>query len=267
MIFVGMAGLISHFFHQICRNLFSSFARHDYKLGEQKETPVLSALCIREFRRYFSSSIYVTNTIIGPIMGCVLSGALLFADVETLKEILPTFIRLESLIPFALAGTFCMMTTTATSISMEGKNWWIVQSLPLSIKTILDAKIGMNLLLLCPFYLLSELLMIFAIKPAISDLIWILLIPAIMILFSCVYGIAINLHFPVMEWESEVSIVKQSVSSILGGMGGFFLSMLCAVSVILTPEKYMNFLRAGICFVLLILTSFLYYGNNRKKSL
>ena len=155
------------------------------------------------------------------------------------------------------------MTTTATSISMEGKNWWILKSLPLSAKNILDGKILMNLLLILPFYFLSELFLIFALKPGAGELLWLILIPAEIILFSCVYGITVNLHFPVLEWESEVRIVKQSASAMLGGMGGFILALLCAVIVGVVPNEYTDYLKTGICVVILAAAAVLYRINNR----
>ena len=226
---------------------------------------LLRSLCKREFRRYFSSSIYVTNTIIGPIMGCVLSGTLLFSGTDTLKEFLPLPVDIDGIVPFVIAGAMCMMTTTATSISMEGKHWWILKSLPLSTKNILDGKILMNLLLLLPFYLLSELLLIFALKPDAGEILWLALIPAVIILLSCVYGITVNLHFPVMEWESEVRIVKQSASSMLGGLGGLILAILCAAAVGLVPKEYAAYLKAGICAAILTATAVLYRLNNREN--
>lgn len=262
-VFAAAAAGIVLCFQKICRGLFGSVAKHNYQMGTLRASSVLSSLCRREFRRYFSSSIYVTNTVIGPIMGCVLSGALLAAGTEKLEKLLPFPIDIVSLIPFVIAGVFCMMTTTATSISMEGKNWWIVKSLPLSAKNILDAKILMNLLLILPFYLLSELLLIFALKPGAEELLWLLLIPAVLILFSCVYGITINLRFPVLEWESEVRIVKQSASSMLGGMGGFLLTILCTVAVGTVPGAYAGYLKAGICAGILAVTAVLYRKNNR----
>lgn len=261
-VFAVVAAGVVLCFQKICESLYSSAAKHNYQMGALKASTVLSSLCRREFRRYFSSSIYVTNTIIGPVMSCVLSGALLVTGPETLKKLLPLPIDVGQVVPFVIAGVFCMMTTTATSISMEGKNWWIIKSLPLSAKNILDAKILMNLLLLLPFYLLSELLLIFALKPGAGELLWLVLIPAAIILFSCVYGITINLRFPILEWESEVHVVKQSASSMLGGMGGFLLAILCAVAIGIVPKGYAVYLRAGICVVILAATAVLYRKNN-----
>ena len=105
-------------------------------------------------------------------MGCIISGALLFTGPERIKEILPVPVDLAGIAPFLLAGTFCMMTTAATSVSMEGKNWWLVKSLPLPTKTILDAKILMNLILVLPFYLLSEVFLILALRPGMQKGFW-----------------------------------------------------------------------------------------------
>ncbi len=90
-----------------------------------------------------------------------------------------------------------------------------------------------------------------------------LLIPAVTILFSSVYGITINLHLPVLEWESEVRIVKQSASSLLGGMGGPVLAILWAVAVGAVPKAYGGYLKAVICFMILAAAAALYRQNNR----
>lgn len=262
-VFAAVAAGTALSFRKISQNLYGSFAKHNYQIGRLKTDSLLSALCKREFRRYFSSSIYVTNTILGPIMGCVLAGALLISGIDFLKGLLPLPVNLEDMVPFVAAGVFGMMPATAVSISMEGRNWWIVKSLPLSVKNILDGKILMNLLLILPFYVLAELLLIFALKPGAGELLWLVFIPAVMILFSCVYGITVNLHFPVLEWDNEVRIVKQSASALLGGMGASILALLCAVAVGSIPPEYTVYLKTGICVVILAATAVLYRRNNR----
>lgn len=265
ILFLSVIALVSMNFHSICRMLYSTSAKHNYQMETLQKESVMLALCKRELKRYFSSSVYVTNTIIGPIMGTVFAGALLFVDMDAFTKTLPIAMDLRAAIPFVLAGIFSMMTTTATSISMEGKNWWIVRTLPLSTKDILDAKILMNLVLVLPFYLLSEVLMCVALKPGILEFLWLLFIPAIIIVFSCVYGITINLLFPVLNWESEVSVVKQSASSLIGGMGGFLFALVCAVPVMLLPSVYSDIVALLICVMLAVLTIVLYRRNNRAK--
>lgn len=263
-VFALVAAGVILFYHRISQGLSGSTARHDYEMGELKARSVMGTLCRREFRRYFASSVYVSNTIMGPVMSCLLSGILLLTGTENITGALPFPVDLCSLAPFALGGILCMMPPAATSISMEGKNWWIIKSLPLPAKSVLDAKLLMNLLLFLPFYLLSEVLLLLAFRPDGMELVWLVLIPAVILVFSCVYGLAVNLHFPVMDWESEVSVVKQSVSSLLGGLGCFVLSMLCAGVILAAPQEYGNVLKGVFCGVALLGTAALYGRNCRK---
>lgn len=261
-VLVVVVTLVAVNFHSICRGLFRTSAKHDYQMKGLKKDSTLVTLYKKECRRYFASGVYVTNTIVGPIMAVLLSAMLLFVEFDSLEQVLPITLNIKGMIPFGFAGIFGMMTTTSTSISMEGKEWWIVKSLPLTTKTILDSKILLNLSLLLPFYVVSEILLILALKPSILELFWLVVVPPIMILFTCVFGITVNLHFPVFNWENETTVVKQSASATVGGLGGFVIVMLCAVPVALTPEKFTHLLRAGLCVIFLIVTAFLYRKNN-----
>lgn len=263
-IFATVAAVVSWCFHWICQNLYTSPAEHSYEMERLEQSPVLAALCRREFRRYLASSLYVANTIMGPVLGCVLAGGLLAVGADTITEnpLLP--VDVEGAIPFVLAGVSCMMTPAAISISMEGKDWWMLKCLPLSAKDVLDAKILMDLLLLLPFYILAEILLFLALEPGFLGGVWLVLIPAAIILFSCVYGITIDLHFPVLDWEKEVRVVKQSVPAVLGGMGGSVLSFLCAVGAVGIPGEYRDIYCGCVCAAILLATGVLYRGSVRR---
>ena len=260
---VAALALIASRFHELCRNLYGTSAKHNYQKVNLKKDSVLKALISREIRRYFSSGTYVTNTIIGPIIGTFFAGAVLVTGINRVEELFPVPVDVGAYIPFVLAGIFCMMNTTCVSISLEGKNWWIVNSLPLSTKSILDAKILMNLLLILPFYLISEAMLSLALRPEILEQFWLLAIPAVTILFSCVFGATVNLHFPVFTWESEASVVKQSASSMLGGMGGMLLTIVFIVVNVVVPGGNSLVLKAVCCIAALLATVFLYRKNNR----
>ncbi len=253
----AMLWLISRFFHAICRKLYVTSATHDYRMERLERRGVLMALYRREVKRYFASSIYVTNTIVGPIMGLVLSGAIYFAGVETILSFLPA--KITHLIPFVLAAVFTMMNTTSVSISMEGKQFWILQSIPLPAKTIFDAKLLLNLSLMLPFYVLSEIFLMLSLKPSALEALWLWLIPAAIILFSVVSGISVNRKLHSFDWEKEEIIVKQSASAALGGFSGLLLSLACGATVFFFPGPLS---QPVICFVILGITYLLYRMNN-----
>ncbi len=245
----------------IASRLQSFSAKHNYKIGSMESRGVLKALYIREAKRYFSSSIYVTNTILGPILGAVMAVALCVTGVDSIQNALP--VDVKGILPFVFAAVFCMMTTTATAISMEGKQFWTVKSLPIPTKTLLDSKILLNLSLMLPFYIVSVVAMAIATKPNFLQLLWLLLLPGAIIVFVVVFGITVNLKFHSFDWEEEGTVVKQSLPAALGGFAGFFLSLILAGAVLAIPAQYGNLLRAAICLALFVATIWLYRRNNR----
>lgn len=262
LVFLVAMAIISMNFHGICRGLYSTSAKHNYQMESLKKESILSALYKRELKRYFSSSIYVTNTIIGPIMAVIFAAAVLGIGVDQIQQELGIPLNIKGVIPFLLAGIFSIMTTTCTSISMEGKEWWIVKSLPVKTKDLLDSKILLNLSLFLPFYLVAEVLLTIALKPDLIELLWQLVVPVIMILFSCIFGITVNLKMPVFDWENEVVIVKQSASAMIGGLGGLVIILICMVPVLLVPEAYEDLLKAVVCIAAICVTGLLYKKNN-----
>ncbi len=260
---VIVIAIVSANFHWICRGLYSTSAKHNYQMENLKKVSVLKALYMREMKRYFASSVYVTNTIISPVMAVLFSIAVLTMGMEQMQATLDIPINIKGMIPYILAGIFCIMPTTCTSISMEGKEWWIVKSLPVKAKDIFDSKILLNLSLLLPFLLVSEILLVLALKPNIVELLWLIVIPVIMVLFGCVFGITVNLKMPVFEWENEVTVVKQSASALIGGIGGFLIVLLCMVPNILVPAVYDNIVKLFISIMIFVVTVLMYKKNNQ----
>lgn len=258
-VFALAAGFLSAGFRSISQALFGVSASHNYRLGSLKSASPLRSLISREFRRYLASSVYVVNTILGPILATVLAGASLFGK-DALAS-LPLSVDVEAVLPFLFSGVFCLMNPASVSVSMEGETFWIVKSLPLSAKTVLDGKLLMNLLLDLPFYLLSEILLFLAWRPAGLDALLLILLPGGMILFSCILGLFVNLRLPLLDWESEVSVVKQSASAMLGGMGGSLLSILGAALTIAVPGQL---LQAGMLVFVLLTAGMMYAANSRR---
>ena len=194
-------------------------------------------------------------------MMVVFAVTIFMTGTDQLNQFLPLKGGVNELIPFALAAVGCIMTTTCTSISMEGKEWWIVKSLPIKAKTIFDSKILMNLTLIAPFYLIAELLLMLALKPNLLDMLWLWILPAIFILFTCVYGITINLMFPVFNWENEVTVVKQSAAAMIGGLGSVLVIIICALPVIFMTHISSNWIKLFITIAIALVTVLLYRKN------
>ncbi len=256
--------LVARCFTPLVRRLQTVTARHTYTLGEMHSRGLTKALYLREAKRYFSSGVYVTNTIVGPIMGLVMAAALCVAGVGTVVAALPPAVDVRGLIPVVFGLIFCMMPTTAVSVSMECKALWVVKSLPVPMKALLDSKILLNLSLLAPCYGVGTVLLAIALRPTLLELVWLVLLPLCLILFAVVFGITVDLKFHSTDGENEVAIVKQSASAGFGGFAGPVAALLCGAAILLTPAAFGNLMKLGLCVVMLAATALLYRHNNKK---
>ncbi len=252
--------IATRLFAPITRGLTSFSAKHNYKVGHMRSRHLLSALYVREARRYFSSSIYVMNTVIGPVLACIAAIILCVTGLDAFTASIPFDIR--PLLPFVFAAIFTIMTTTSCAISMEGKQIEQIKSLPIPAKALFDSKILLNLSLIFPFYLVAEICLIIAIRPALPFFLLLIACPAALILFAVVFGITVNLKLHSFDWEKEEQVVKQSVSSMIGGFVGMLLSLLCGGIVFALPPSWQYAAMAGICLLLSFAACLLYRKNN-----
>ncbi len=262
LLMVGTILLTARFFHAIMRRLMTFSARHAYTIGAMETRGLLKTLYLREAKRYFSSSIYVTNTIVGPIMACIMAVGLWTAGMDALTAVFPAEFDVAPLLPFAFGAVMCMMPTTCASISMEGKQFWVIQSLPIPAKTLLDAKILLNLTLMLPFCLVGEVFLMLSLRPSLLDMLWLLMMSGALMIFCAVLGITVNLRFHRFDWAKEEEVVKQGVSTLLGGFAGVLLAFLMGGAVFVTPAAYADLAKLLLTALLLAGTFLLYRKNN-----
>ncbi len=265
-VLVAMIWAVSALFETVQRRISQSAAKHDFKMTSLRSGGLFSTFLRREAKRYFSSPIYVTNTIIGPIMGLLMGAAVIVMGKEKIFLILQAFGDIKPLIPLFVAAIFTTMTVTSVSISMEGKNFWLIKSLPVSAKTLFDSKIAFNLLLILPFFIVSEVLLCIGLTPTLTEAVWLVLVPAAMIVFSVVFGISVNIKFCKFDWTNEATVVKQSASAALGGFAGMILSIAFGFGYHYAPAFLKPYV-IPLAFVLLVVLTLVLYGRNNKTKL
>ncbi|MBO6161933.1 MAG: hypothetical protein J6O53_01635 [Eubacterium sp.] len=248
LIFGITAFILGRNFFRISARLRTVTRHREYQLEALKEQSVMKALVKKEAAGYFSSGIYVANTIVGPVLAIGFSVALAFLDLSKPLADWP-MIHPDAALPYMLGGFFSMLSISSCSISMEGKNWWIPRSLPLSTREILGAKALFNLILLAPVYGLMEVILLFTLRVGLADRLWLLLIPLAGIPFSVLFGLFLNLKFPKLHWENATEVVKQSAASGLSLLGGFLL-ILPGMGVMLLPDGYRHLLNLVMLLVI-----------------
>ena len=241
-------------------------ARHtssNYRIQELKQRGALGSLYGKEIRRWLGCSIYFTNTIVGIVMAVLASGALMIFGPDKLSEAMKdpsAGTYAVSAASYVIGGCIGMCCTTMASISLEGKSLWILQSLPIPMKTIVHSKLLVNLSITMPSALICSTLLVIGLKPGLVGALVNYLIPLAFSLITAVWGLMINLMLPNYEWESETQVVKQSVPSLLGMLPGLLLGVILAVISALVPIDYRVFglvcgvaLLAAACFMYVLI--------------
>lgn len=222
--------------------LMTSQSRSNYQMKEQASHSVMQAFVYKEWKRFLSSVIYLMNTGIGMILAvmgsvmCLALGveeALASMDINLYGQSAEVLKGILYGIPFAIAIPLTMTCTTAVSWSLEGKNLWILKSLPLSEKMIFEGKMLFNVILLVPAGIICTVCMILAMKPDIITGFLYFVVVFAAILFSTAFGMWINKTFPNFGWTNEVEVVKQGISSMLGIFANMLVELLLAVFTVL----------------------------------
>lgn len=227
------------------KNILTYSSKKHGLLFEQS-TPTRS-LFIKEVNKYFSIPLYVTNTIMGSILAIVLAVVIFIVGknhfVNLLEMIIasgyegemPTNIMptIEKYFGLMLIITFALMIsvspTTSCSISLEGKEMWILKAHPIDYKDVFKSKIFINIIVTFIPVTIISLLLGFTIGGILEVLIIFILFEAIAI-NSSMLGLFANLLFPKLKWESEVEPIKQGLS-VLVSMGINFLLVVIPLSI------------------------------------
>jgi len=262
LIFIAISVISFALFSVVTGRLFKHLngtimSRHvssNYTLKEQKASTAYQALLKKEWKRYFASTIYVMNTAVGLIM--LLIGAVVFciikpAQVQMIFNEPQLLDMIRSIVPYGIAVMAGMTAITGCSISLEGKNLWILKSSPVPAKTIFNAKMSVSLIMTLPVILVTGILFGITCKADFLQMIWILVIPALFAWFTALFGLIINLKFPMFDWTNEAVVVKQSASSMLSVSCPMIIMAVPVVLMIIVgvPELIV---AAGTCIVVLI---------------
>lgn len=233
----------------------------NYKLGTVKTSRPAAAICKKEAKRFFGSSVYATNMGIGVVMMLILGVMLGVMGAEKVAEWLsvPGMEKIiTKMLPYIIAMLQCMSCTTCVSLSLEGKNLWILKSLPLERKTIYQGKILFNLLLTVPAGLVVSLIVAVRFPMDLGQRLLLFLVPAVYAVFTSVLGMYFNIKMPKYDWSSEAAVVKQSASSMAGIFSGMLNGLLPLVLMLVLEGAAAEIVAFALVILEGVLACFLY---------
>ena len=101
---------------------------------------------------------------------------------------------------------------TASSISLEGKNIWILRSSPIKAEDVIFAKLKASLIITLPILNVSIAIMSIAMFRDVISIILIFALSNAFAVFSSCFGLMMNLIKCRLDWDNETAVVKQSMS-------------------------------------------------------
>jgi ABC-2 type transport system permease protein len=240
------------------------------------KSSVFGALLSKELRLLFGSPIYLMNSTFGMVMMLLVAAVVVIASPQKLlgwfgvpPEIIITNAQIAPFVPLVLALFPAMTSTSSVSISIEGKRLNHLLSLPVRATQIYIAKIAVNLIVVVPLTLIAAVMLAARLHMTGITLVLTLFSPLAFGCFMSVFGLAVNLLLPKLNWTSEQQAVKQSASPVISIFTGMFAMMIpFGISFAADPLVTVGVTTAIILALTAVITALIIrFGKNRLLSI
>jgi len=189
------------------------------------------ALYRKELGRLMGSPMYMMNSLIGAaltILFAFLFGISTGKNAEGMRELIQQLgITLTPILLVAFLFMLSISNTTAASISLEGTNLWILQSLPVDARAVLRAKLLVQATIIPPVVVVSSAIAVFTVGIGWDGFVMVLVPCVVFTLVSACVGLIYNLHFHRFDFFNDQQVVKNSASVMLT-MGTMVVAMMAA---------------------------------------
>ncbi|MEK5522039.1 hypothetical protein [Heyndrickxia sp. FSL W8-0423] len=224
---------VLHYFHHFLKDQkIKKLKRRNMNAAWTVNTPII-ALLRKEFKLYFSSLTYVSNTLLTPVGMIALNICILIGVIPNLHsfsyDVIGFTITAQHIFTMITFIFLMLTTTTSCSLSFEGKSIWVMLVAPIRITKIAVAKVLVNKLLFLPGMALTVIVLYTVFHVSIPYLITMLALMFSTLLLISVVGFLVNLYFPSYTWSNDMEVVKQSKATIITAI----ISMLTIPVIIL----------------------------------
>ena len=218
------------------------------------------SLIRKELNRFFNTPVFMINAGFGLVLFIVGIIAICFKFDSLVSGIIMegeiSINEINSYIPIILYGFVCftsfMTSISSSMISLEGKSFNILKSLPVKSTIIIMSKVATSVLIMIPVILLGDIIMFIKFSFNIIEILMIIIGSIILPLVSETIGILVNLKYPKMDAENDTEVVKQSMSSMISVFIGMALSFITIFVLIVL-------LNNGVSNILVLILSNLLY--------
>ncbi len=256
--------VVGRSYRRINSSLRSHASTGQYHMSSQRKHSAVVAIAFKEFKRMTGSSVYMVNGAMGEVLATLLGVGTLVIGFDRIIAMATQGAPIDTTmlhpaIPLIVHFFIGMVATTACSPSLEGKNYWILQSLPIEQKTIYQGKMLFNMCLTVPFMAISTLCLCVSARVPALDTVLYLVLGLALCSFSTAWGCVCGIKHMRLDWENEVEVIKQGAAVAIYMLPNMFVVMGLAVLVVfLGTQMDHNLVTIALTLVATVLATLSY---------
>ena len=212
-----------------------------YKEKKAKQTSARLAFFKKELLYFRNTPAYILNSSFGSVM-LILVSVIFAVKKEMILPVLTQTGFPDVSFPLIAGIALCTVASsnniTAVSVSLEGKNIYLLHSLPCNIADVFFGKIMLHTAVTGIPLVVGNIIVSVSLGADIATAVLMIIFSLLFTLVVAQTGLIINILFPKLEWVNETVPIKQSLSSVLGIFSGFayglmvFLGCIATISII-----------------------------------
>lgn len=189
-----------------------------------KKRSKVNSFVRKELARFVNTPVFITNAGFGLVLFiimCVFASIKYDTVISTITKTIPDLNSslITSYLPVVMFGVIAfasfMTSITSSMISLEGKSFSILKSLPVQPFKIVFYKIVAALVIMIPCILIGDVIVFIRFKFDFLSIILLLIASLLLPFLSELIGILANLKYPKMDATNDTEVVKQSMSSMI----------------------------------------------------
>ena len=225
------------------KKVITTHKNNKYKIKNNSKE---KAFIKKEINKFFSTPVFVTNAGFGLILyilACILCtmkfDSIANDIIKSGQDI--SLSMIYSYLPTIMFALICftsfMTSITSSMISLEGKSFNILKSLPLKPTNIVMYKVLAALTIMIPCIIFGDIIIFIKFKFNIISIFLLLIASVVLPFISELIGIIINLKYPKINATNDTEIVKQSMSALIATFTGMGLTAITAISIFALLNK------------------------------
>jgi len=251
--------------------------KQKYEATALKGSPVVWSMAKKDLARFFNSPPYMTNAGLGLLYSIGMTIFAMVSGDSIIKNVLAKIPEISNpgaytTVTAAFVTSFfaAMTTISGCSISVEGKNLWILKSMPVRAKEVLRGKLLSHLVLAIPVSIICSILYLFVAKIlTVPGVILMFLMPIAFNCFNALLGLISNLHFGKLDYPSIAKAAKSTSSSLIPMLSTIALVVGTGVLYFMVLREKVDVTIYGIIITAVMiavdLVLFFYLGSDRAQ--